>query len=190
MNGRMMWAFWLAGALMVAGGCSSVSIPTGDGGKVEVANDGSSVNVTTADGGQGTVTVNGDQKGVSFQGTDAQGNKSSLQIGEAGSLPDGLPKEIPFPDNAVITASMAADNNGQKSYTVTFEVEQSIEDVTKLYQGYLQSNGYANTTETKMADLSMLSGDKDGYSLSVTITADAEKKGSVSGMVVYGALKQ
>lgn len=176
--------------MALAGGCSSVSIPTGDGGKVEVGNDGSSVNVTTADGGQGSVTVNGGEQGVTFQGTDAQGNKTSLQIGEAGSLPDGFPKEIPFPDNAVITASMTAQNNGKQSFTITFEAEKSLEDVTKLYQAFFQAQGYANTTETKMAELGMLSGEKDGYSLSVTITADTEKPGSVSGMIVYGALTQ
>lgn len=148
------------------------------------------MNVTSADGGQGTISVDNNNQGVTFQGTDAQGNKSSLQIGESGSLPEEFPKEIPFPDNVVITASMAAENNGQKSYTITSDAEKSVEETAKLYQDYFKAKGYANMAETTMAEFAMLSGEKDGFSISVTITADPDQKGKVSGMIVYGAVNQ
>ncbi len=80
------------------------------------------------------------------------------------------PSDIPIPDNAT--------NKSTFDTLTTFESPDSPADVAKFYADALLAAGWTETSKTEMAGLYLLSYSKDGFDLTLTITAAPSGSGS------------
>ncbi len=140
-------------------GCGKLSIPTGDGGSISISKDGE-LTVKGKDG-EGSVSISGDQK-----------------------LPKGFPSDIPIPKGATIEGSLQAKSNGKNSYTVTLTAKQDIEELTELYEKYMDKEGYEETSGWGDQSFWSMTGFKDEYMFSAMISGDSQEGSSV--ILVYG----
>jgi hypothetical protein len=83
------------------------------------------------------------------QTANAEPAPSEAPSGESDTdLPQYMPEGFPFPDDVKITTSYGAENEGKKSVMLIFETEQSMKDVTKLYNDYFKSLNLKNMAQT------------------------------------------
>ncbi|WP_409346845.1 hypothetical protein [Paenibacillus sp. MBLB4367] len=171
---RLTKAILIAAAIVTASGCSSISVPDGEGGKTDISVKGNDITVKSKDG-EGKITVNDKDNSTTIKSKDANGNASTMTFSEDKKLPDGFPKDIPVPEKAQITGSMSTSADKEKSFMVTFQSKQSIKDAGKAYHDALKAAGFTDLTETSADDFYIGSGQKDGIRVSISIASGSAK---------------
>ncbi|MFO0967521.1 MAG: hypothetical protein U0793_18335 [Gemmataceae bacterium] len=106
--------------------------------------------------------------------------KAPLVVG--GDLPKDLPKDVPIYVGAKLeTAFKAAENSGLKLTTGA-----SVEKVNAFYTRAMKEQGWKETERVESEDAVVLSGEKGGSRLNISITRDG---GDTTILVIYGKKK-
>ncbi len=93
-------------------------------------------------------------------------------------LPKDFPANLPIEEGATITQNYNATSaDGTFQATRVFETKKSLDENYKIYQNYLQANGWKIQADLKQDNYQMLLGVKEGSSLQVSIN-----KNSVNGI--------
>jgi len=106
------------------------------------------------------VKVDQDGDSVTITGEDG----SSITASEGGELPEGFPEDAPVYDG-VITTSLVSEEN----FTIGVETDDEWTTVWDWYVSELESEGWTKTTELKLEDSGMLSGEKGDRLIQLTI---------------------
>jgi len=106
------------------------------------------------------VKVDQDDDSVTITGEDG----SSITASENGELPEGFPEDAPVYDGSITTSLVTEEN-----YTIGIETDDEWATVWDWYVAELESEGWTKTTELKLEDSGMLSGEKDDRLIQITI---------------------
>lgn len=140
-----------ATALTACGGDDKKTVKVPGGGSVTVDKDGAE---------DGNLTI-----------TDEKGNKSSF--GSGTEVPDDFPKaDVPLPDDAKLSGVVASENEGEKTWVLTFETSGSVADVAKTYRTTLEGAGFTFQTFQSMgsgSDVTVVAtGTSDKWRVNIT----------------------
>jgi len=103
-----------------------------------------------------------DQEGDSVTITGEDG--SSITAGQGGELPEGFPEDAPVYDGDITTSLVTED-----SFTIGIETDDEWTKVWDWYTAELESEGWTTTSELKVEDSGMLSGEKDDRLIQITV---------------------
>ncbi len=148
-------------------GCGKISIKT-DQGTINL--DGKGIEVQDENGQKTSIGTDGDK--VVIKGNDGTTELSS----EGNSLPDDFPKDVvPVIGHAeIMDASRMASNDG-KLFMLTLHKKTDIEKVRDFYKEVL--DGATETSRMNMEGMSIYSGTKGGYGITILIEyIDEENK--------------
>lgn len=172
--------FGLAGAAVAAAltlsACGGISLPTGDGGQINVDLDGEggSVSLTDSEGNEQNIDLETDDD--SFTLTDGEGN--DLMSGGSGTeVPEDFPPDIPLPDGELqFSSSVTVDS--ADSWTLGYVVPGDVASTTEDLRADLAGAGFedVSTWETAEATATVLEG--GGYTVSVMVTEDSSTGGT------------
>lgn len=103
-----------------------------------------------------------DEQGDSVTLTGEDG--TSITASESGELPEGFPEDAPVYEGAIITSLVSEDN-----YTIGIETDDEWTDAWEFYGTELEAAGWVTGTEMKLEDSGMISGEKDGRIIQITV---------------------
>lgn len=174
--------FGLAGAAVAAAltlsACGGISLPTGDGGQINVDLDGEggSVSLTDSEGNEQNIDLETDDD--SFTLTDGEGN--DLMSGGSGTeVPEDFPSDIPLPDGDLqFSSSLTVDS--ANSWTLTYLVPGDVASVTAALREDLASSGFEEISSWETAEASATFLEGAGYTLAVMIGEDSENGSSTT----------
>jgi len=106
------------------------------------------------------VKVDQDDDSVTITGEDG----SSITAGQGGELPEGFPEDAPVYDGDITTSLVTED-----SFTIGIETDDEWTEVWDWYLAELDSEGWTSTSELKLEDSGMLSGEKDDRLIQITV---------------------
>lgn len=159
-------------------GCGGISIPTEDGGKMNLSKDG--FTIEGADGSSGKVTTD-KEGGMVFESDDG----SELKFGENLDLPDDYPEDIlPLYKKDSILSTSSADG----SFYVMFISKASIEDSIEYYKGLVE--GLEGNTVTTSDTGAMIFANKDGRECAIMINEDNDDKSKANISLTIGTKQE
>jgi hypothetical protein len=140
---------------------------------------------TSSKDGDSTIKINEKDESFKVESKNEEGKTNSSEFSNGKAIPDDFPKHIPFPDNAMITASLKSNINGQTSITVTFSAETKIEDFHKLYSAYMKEKKYSEVSDMLLGDSLMITGHLDGYVFSLLALRENESDASIDTTISW-----
>lgn len=146
---------------------TSVALVLGTG-CAQVAEKAAESAVERAVEGQTGVDIEKDGESVTITGE----NGEQITTSSDGELPDGFPDVVPVYEGK-ITGSMKAE----QGYTVVIATR---DDVSKVWDWYVANfkDGWSNNTEVKVEQGGMLSAEKSGWTVQVTVGEDSAEAGA------------
>jgi len=103
---------------------------------------------------------------------------STVQVGGKVSLPEGFPSDVYVMDGELISAMKNVVGMG---YQVSLKTDKKIEEINSLYEGKMKEDGWQLQQTLNMGDILMLSGKKDGRTMTVSVSFGGEE---IDGNVV------
>lgn len=130
------------------------AIETTTGGKVDIENGGK------------TVTIQGDKPG------------EEMTFGAAAKIPNDFPKDAPlYPGAKVVGSASATGSKGKQTFTVSFESNDSPQQIVSFYKGKVPANGKKFELDT--GDGASLAYEANGKAYTV-LTGKNKDKGTTS----------
>lgn len=163
---------------LVLAGC--ISIPVGDGGKMKLSSSG--VEIENEEGEKASITVDTDEGGFTINTGD-----TVAKVGAGATIPDGFPKEVKLPKNAELLLSNETENDGKKTYMLSYNVEGDAKEEGEAFLQYLQSQGYEIDTIQLGNDLVAYQGRTTTHYLHYQMMASEEQSYRLT--VMYGELE-
>lgn len=158
---KVLLSYFLCLMIIIVSGC--ISIPTEDGGTVKISKDGLKINTadgeevlvsldkdndsltikgTDADGEEGVLNIDMNEGGMSWTGIDGEGLEFEMNAGFTNEIPDGFPKDIPIPEDAIIFMALTSETIEGTAYTVQYFAEGKVIDYYDLYRKYVDGLNY------------------------------------------------
>jgi hypothetical protein len=115
-----------------------------------------------------------DEAGFSMEvseegGFTIESDGATLSAGMAAKLPEGLPEDVPVPQDVQVQASTSDPDAGEFSYTG--RMRESLDDAAAFFDGQAQAAGWTLTTNIDTANqMRVRTYEKEGRTLSVTLT--------------------
>ncbi|MFS0724749.1 hypothetical protein [Paenibacillus sp. 1P07SE] len=95
-----------------------------------------------------------------------------------------LHEDIPLPEQAIIAGSMEQPDQG--AVTISFDVQQPLEEVIELYKDAIAAGGFTETMPTTQEeDHFWFSGTRDQEQLVVILNRNFDQEGWVYGSIAY-----
>jgi hypothetical protein len=135
-----------------------LSISTGCGSKIKTK--------------EGNISVN--KENVVVKGNDGSSAViSTSETDKGGTLPSEYPKDIvPLLDDNKIKMSGKTNNDNKKTFTVMYYTKKEISEAAEFYKKLLEGSQEFNSGETN--DFVLLSGIKDNYKISISISPESD----------------
>lgn len=89
---------------------------------------------------------------------------TSITSSESGELPEGFPEDAPVYEGTIITSLVSED-----SYTIGIETKDEWTGPWEFYGTELEAAGWVTGTEMKLEDGGMITGEKDGRMIQITV---------------------
>lgn len=141
---------------------------------------GSSEKSTTV---AGTTYTSDDSKGTASITTD----KGSIRTAEGAAAQQVvMPAYAPLYPGATVTSVIETESEGRKSKMVTLSTPDALSKVTDYYKGTLAKAGWKVPSSFLSDDGGMLSGEKDGKSVSIALSREDDGKSNVLVTVPNG----
>lgn len=127
--------------------------------------------IETATGGK--VNVDADKEKVTIETNDGK-----LTIGQ-NEIPKSFPSDITVYKGAKVTSSAETD----EGLSVQLTTNDSASTVYDFYRNDLKENGWKETSNSTYGDTSMVSAEKSGKSVLITVSKDTSNDGTVISIV-------
>lgn len=187
---KWMKAGLLSLTMLIFVGCGS--IPTGDGGAINMKKDGFTIH--SGDGQQGSVDVSVNDDGeMKLSGTDESGQKFEQRVSKGQTLPGGFPQDIPIPEGIELSVIESELSEGTQ-FIVSYTAEGKVIDVYNQYREYVEQAGYATIIDASEGNakadtgLENILAKSDGETLTIGIMASRTGKnddGTITVNVMY-----
>lgn len=136
---KWMKAGLLSLTMLIFVGCAS--IPTGDGGTINMKKDGFTIH--SGDDQQGSVDVSVNDDGeMKLSGTDESGQKFEQRVSKGQTLSDGFPQDIPIPEGIELSVIESELSEGIQ-FIVQYSTKGTVIDFYNQYREYVEQAGYA-----------------------------------------------
>lgn len=182
-------------ASVVLMGC--ISIPLGDGNKMDISTDG--LVFTDEEGDETSISLDEDEGQISVSGG-KEGEETGMSFGMNVEVHEDFPKDIPFPDDAMIVQSMKLEDSNSTSVMLMTNME--FEEVASLYNDFVDQAfdekdtllQEGNIYEEAGMDLENIMGKRADGHININITYDEEdeqtgNKEEYKGMVMMSYSK-
>ena len=116
------------------------------------------------------------------------GDDKTIDIGDgeinvSDDLPDDFPDDFPQYDDAVVMGSVTGESSGQEGTLVTFQTDDSLEDVEAFYEAEFEDGPWQQVSNSSSSQGGSFLVEKDDVAASVFF---AEVDGKTSILVTYG----
>lgn len=172
------WGIYVCILPLVLAGC--ISVPMGDGGKMKLSKSG--VEIENEEGEKASITLENEEGGYTIHTGD-----TVAKVGVGATIPDDFPKEIKLPQNAELILSNETENEGKKTYMLSYNVEGDAKTEGEAFLQYLQSQGYEIETIQLGNDLVAYQGRATTHYLHYQMMASEEQSYQLT--VMYGELE-
>lgn len=102
-------------------------------------------------GSGGKVKVDIKKDGATFVNKET-GEKTTVQTGQGGKMPEGWPSSIPQYPGSSVTQSSATDTGKGKAFSIVLETQDAVDKVNEYYGKELKGAGFKKTTEMTRED--------------------------------------
>ena len=104
------------------------------------------------------------------------------EVSISDDIPDDFPDELRY-DGADVVGTISGESEGQEGTYVTFETDDSVDDVSAYYESALEDNGWQDQSNTSAGGVSIIGAQKDDTAVVVSI---GEGDGNTTISVFYG----
>lgn len=117
------------------------------------------------------------------------GDDKTIDIGDgeiniSDDLPDDFPDDFPQYDDAEVIGSVTGESSGQEGTLVTFQTDDSLEDVEAFYESEFEDGPWQQVSTSSSSQGGSFLVEKDDVAASVFF---AETDGKTSILVTYGS---
>ncbi|MEM7780631.1 MAG: hypothetical protein AAF697_09600 [Pseudomonadota bacterium] len=136
---------------------------------------------TTEDGETAEYTIDNDSGETSMTVNTSDG---TVSMRSGADVPIDLPAGFGLIGGANVTSNTIVDQGGTKGAIVTFETDQSPDEIFDFYRAQAEAAGVTIQIETKINDGGMIGGENEATGLTFSVTAYRGANGTTGQLTI------